>query len=411
MANKKIPDILAGIPSAVTRLLGVNPDRTMALVTAAELIENVKPIRPVATGVTTFNSDNSGNKQSMTRKSHFMRAAVSKVQLLYVNWRTGLAASESLNWADSATVSVAIEYPEGTYTRVTFGGSNDGVMAAGGEVISDWIAVNIPVGAQFWTRTWWRSAGGIIYLGKSETADFGEAMAFGGTTPDVVMGGAISRGGAGTYAPTAILGRTDRPGIYMQGDSRVMGQADSYSGALTNDVGILQRSIGSQFGYICAAAPAERVAGLVGNSNANNAKRRSLALRFCTSAVLAEGINDITGALGAATTIANLQTWWATFKPLRVYACTIAPVTGGTYADEAGQTVHASNTDRTTVNEFIRATNKAYSVFDLCDAVELPPRNSGKWRFPNFTGDGTHELQAACIAIQNSRVIDMGRLT
>lgn len=394
----------ASTPVPGARLVAVQAGSVVSL-DAASVVATT--LRNVATRASICNSFNGANKQTMSRSRHITRSPITSLKLLFGNWRCDLAAGEVGSGA-ATTYTASIEYPAGTFTQVKFGGATSIAVADLGEVISDDVIVAIPNNAQFWVRTWTNNSAGILYIGKPEATSFGEAMEFGATTPDKTMAGTLTAGGAGIVTPYAILAQSSRPSVFAWGDSRVLGQSDSYTGCVSNDQGILARSIGPSMAYINCGIPADRTEVI----KTSYAKRVSLATRFCTDAVVALGINDINQySRTAAAVYPELQTLWAAVAPLSVFACTLNPVSTSTdaYATTANQTTSSVNAQRVLLNNMIRESISVGGVFDMADVVETA-RDSGIWKAPGYTSDGLHENQKAAVVIANSRAMDLGRL-
>lgn len=364
-------------------------------------------LRNVATRPSICNSFNGTNKQTMSRSAHFARSPITSLRLLFGNWRVDPPTGEVGSGA-STTYTASIEYPAGTFKQVLFSGATSAVVPNLGEVISDEMAVTIPLHAQFWIRTWTNNATGILYVGKSEATNFGEAMEFGVTTTDKTMSGTIAAGGAGIVTPYAILGVSNIMAPFLWGDSRVFGQSDVYTNSRYNDIGIIARSIGPIGSYISCATPGDRAEIIAGSLSL----RSSLGKRFCTSMISALGINDLNvNGRSAAQIYGNLQTIWSSMQPLPIFQCTLDPVSSSTdsWATTANQTTAGSNAVRVALNQQLRESGLIAGVFELADQVETA-RDSGIWKAPGYTADGLHELQKACLAISNSRAIEVGRL-
>ncbi len=364
-------------------------------------------LRNVATRSSLCNSSNTSNKQTMSRSRHVARSPITALRLLFGNWWVNLSSGEAGSGA-ATTYTASIEYPAGTFTQVLFGGATSAVVADLGEVISDEMAISIPLNAEFWIRTWTSNTAGILYVGKAPSAGHGEAFEFGTTTTDKTMSGTIGYSSAGVVTPYAILSMSSGASPFLFGDSRVFGQSDVYTGSFSNDVGILARSVGPVMAYLNAGIPGDRAQIVAGSM----ARRVSLAKRFCTDAVLALGINDINvNGRTAAQTYADVLTIAAALRPLSVFGCTLDPVSSSTdaWATTANQTTASSNAARVAFNNLMRESPMLDGIFDLADAVETA-RDAGIWKAPGFTADGLHESQKACTLIANSRAIELGRL-
>lgn len=369
--------------------------------------------RQVATRSSLCNSFNSANKQTMSRSAHWMRTAVSSLKLVYGNWRCDFNAGE-VGTGTPVTYTSAIEYPLGTFTRVTFNGGQASISIADlATAVSDEIAIAIPKNAKFFVRTWCSGTGGILYNGKVSTTH-GEAMTFGATgVVDQTLGGTVAdSSGAGIVTPYAIVGLSSAPAPYLLGDSRVFGQLDAFTSCVYNDSGEMARSLGPFMGYINGGIPSES-ANHLATASTWMTQRIALAQSYCTHVLCNLGINDVnllsrTGAQA----FADLQTVWAYFGDMPILQSTVAPVSTSTdsWATTANQTTAGSNTNRVALNASIRATGLVAGVIELADVVESG-RDSGLWAVPGYTTDGIHESQKANLAIQYSAKLLPGRLS
>ena len=361
----------------------------------------------------------SANKQLMARSKHIALDAITSLRLVYANWYVKNTATigENTPGADT-TYQAAIEYPSGTIAAIiTFGGSTTGVAADGATIVSDAASVNIPVGAAFFVRTFCTSTAGILYRNGTGSLNTvvgsttsGEGWTFGVTTPNLVTtAGALSNQQTGIYfGPTAIIGNTSRPTIFITGDSRenngVAYDTASDGFGLTGET---NRSLGKVFATLNVGCASERVNTIV-NTPSLYARRLAL-IQYCTHVACGYGINDIIfDSRTAAQTLTDLQTLWSQFGGRPVYQRTLSPVSTSTdsWATTANQTTHANNAQRTSFNDSIRFMPAGLSgIFDVADQVESM-RNSGIWK-AGYTSDGTHGNQTANLAIQASGVVAM----
>ena len=343
----------------------------------------------VATSTVIPASSTTGNKQMMTRSPHWARDNIYSLQLVYANWyMTGSPVAETVGQGP-IDIQAAIEYPEGTITRVKFSGENQGLIPVGENLITDELPVVIPYGAKFWVRTWYNCAAGLIY--NNYAAGFNEAV-FGVTTPNLVMGGAVASS-AQTYTPVAIIGMTSRPSVAIIGDSRVIGTGDTRDGSLNR--GPYARAIGPALPYINMGVSGARLVTIV---DGDLGKRLDL-MNYCSHIICALGYNDLaTGGASAATVHTQLQTLYGMFpagKP--VWQATIEPgmvTSTDSYVTAANQTINSgANTRRNDFNLGLRSGIEGIQgVLEMCIPLE-DQSNPGKWYVEGssaLTADGTH---------------------
>lgn len=347
---------------------------------------------------------------------------LTSISLVYANWYVKSSATVGENLPGAATTfQAAIEYPSGTIAAVvTFGGSSTGTAADGETIVSDPAAVNIPLGASFFVRTFASSTAGILYRNGSGglnnivgTPVSGEAWTFGVTTPNLVATpGPFANQQTGIYfGPTAIVGLTSKPTLFIAGDSRqnngVNYDTTSDGFGLTGEFG---RSFGVSFGALNAGCASER-SQTIATTPSLYAKRLALS-QYCSHIVSGYGINDITGAGGATRTaaqlLADLQTIWAQFGGKPVYQTTIGPKSSSTdsWATTVNQTTDATNSERTSFNDSIRyMPSPLAGYFEVADQMESA-RNSGIWK-AGYTADGLHANQAAQLALVSSKAVSL----
>lgn len=364
----------------------------------------------------------SGSKQLMARSKHVAMDNITSLQLVYANWYVKSSATIGENAPGSdATYKAAIEYPSGTIAAiVTFAGATTGTAADGATIASDAVAVNIPLGATFFVRTFSTSTAGIVYRNGSGglnigtgTTTSGECWTFGVTTPDLVTtAGSFSNQQAGIiFGPAAIVGSTSRPSVFVTGDSRenngVTYDTASDGYGLTGEV---NRSLGKVFATLNVGCASERVNTIVTTTSLY--ARRLALLQYCSHVACGYGVNDIIfDSRTSAQVLADLQTLWASFGNRPIYQRTLSPVSTSTdsWATTANQTTHANNAQRTALNDLIRFMPAGLSgVFEGADQVESA-RNSGIWK-AGYTADGIHGNQTGNVAIQTSGAVQLAHL-
>lgn len=125
---------------------------------------------------------------------------------------------------------------------------------------------------------------------------------------------------------------------------------------------------------------------------ANKDKRMSLANYF-THFALNMGINDVTNGGSAASVAADTNSVVALF-PGPVAVCTLSPVSTSTdnWASTGNQTTVGSNATRIAENtRRLAGVPGAKVIYDVNPAVEtVTSPESGIWKAPSFTADGTH---------------------
>jgi len=348
------------------------------------MADNVQTLRQVATGTHIPNTLASSNTTTFSRTPHILRSAVAALAIVLPNW---YVAGQTETNAGSATWTAAIEYPAGTFTRVTFGGAASVTSSSGGNIVSDQIPVSIPKGEKFWVRLFQNAPSKAVYF----TFYAGDGTAqFVSPASDLTMGGTATTSAsfqAAITTPIAIIGMSSDPAIGIYGDSISVGRGD------TADTGLpLQGHLGRAFGAAYAAGhvgiSGDRMSLFLGSK----AKRMSLATYFTHFAVNM-GINDITNGGSASSVASDTNTIVGLFSG-PVALCTLSPVSTSTdtWNSVAAQTTVASNGVRVTENTRrlggIPGVKTVYDVNPSVESVASP--ESGLWRASAYTADGTH---------------------
>lgn len=323
-----------------------------------------------------------GHKQSMARNGHVAKVRSLNPRIVLPNYWVDGSYAESATGGE-ATFTAAIEYPAGQFTRVTFGGSNSGVAAAGSTLVSDPIPVDIAPGEMFWSRIFRNSAAGVIFDGASQkkNAGFGDGFVSAATTADLTMGGAVPNTNSNFFAPVAIIAQTTARSVIAFGDSIVHGQGDVADA--TGSVGLLRR-LQDERPFINVARSGESLSNIL----ASNSQRLSL-VQYATDVVLEHGRNDL-AAKTAAQLIADNASFVANLKAakpsLRIWRTTLIPVT-----DAANVTPSANITPKNnTFNAAVRGgMSDVAGVLEYSDIMSSA-RDSGLWGQTAWQSDGTH---------------------
>lgn len=340
-----------------------------------------------------------GGAGLMVRSCHPARTNMRNIAVAFANWGNN-GSGDSTAGLGTLTVRCALEYPEGVYHQLRFGGNATGSTAAGGDVWTDLTPIRIPRGALFWLRTHYTSTaaipwtyGGVID-NKIPDPPYGEASE--DTATDKTLSGTIANSVYGTAMPTAIVGHTTEPSFFGIGDSRFHGV--DWPGSL-GLMGSLDRAVGQYYATINLS-----ITGEPANNYLSRATNRLRFLKFCTHALCGLGINDVNGGDLATNIQGYLTTIYDGLRPYlgprQIIQNTLPPISTSTdsWATTGNQTTHSNNAGRITINNWIRGgAGRGLRYFEFADAVESA-RNSGLWS-PNTTGDGLHENVAGNQAI------------
>lgn len=386
------------------------------------------PLRALYTGNvarSTFqpSAQNVTNKQLMSRKAHYASDLILSCQLILPNWFVAATGTESeVASGAPVTFTASIEYPVGTFTQVLFSGLTSAVVANGASVVSDVITVSIPYGARFYSRIYMVTTAGIFWqsIMTSDTAN-GEALNIGvAGVSDLTMGGTVTNNVNGIFSPVAIIGSTRKPTVVLMGDSRTYGVGDSYSDG-AGELGQITRSLAasSAVNYLNLSMSGGRADTWLSQ---DHSRRVALTNTYGTHIIEAHGINvfDLPGGTPAyeATQLTGIK---ALFLTLPMYGVTCYPhsTSSDAWATIANQGQGPNPSNRIGWNDNLRSGSYAAAFagyFEIADVLESA-RDSGLWNCPVagggtanavLTGDGLHSLQAGCLLIKNSGVINPG---
>lgn len=317
------------------------------------------------------------------RNASFMRDSVSQIKFAWANW----IMNHQFVAGNTLTLKASVEYPAGTFTQVTFGGSATGVVAAGGLLESDFVAVNIPDGAQFWTRCYavW-SVGALTSLTQAN-ATLGEASVYPGT--DQTMSGTITSTGYALCQPCMIVGRTAKKNVLIIGDS-----LQSATGSMTNPNGAYAQLPNALNDYAWAVMP---MPGLRASQflSGVGAEQDTIA-SYPTDIVSGFGMNDFGEPVSAATLLARQETIRQRYLSKVFHLATVNANTTSTdsWATLGNQTVQSFEAAKVTYNTAVRAGIAGYGSFYECAGVTETALNSGKWKSDGtafkYTVDGVH---------------------
>lgn len=314
-----------------------------------------------------------------------------------------IGGSSSANATNAITVSAALEYPVGTFTRMTFNGSNSVIINTNQfAVVSDpcW-TVTLTNLATYQARIWVVAPTNCGFP-TSQLLD-----QFGGTADGELLGNtgfdatitatALSTAQVFGYGPYAILGQT-------------VGAASSIGSQSVFNIGD-SRSLQAN-GWLYARLGGMNIPIVFGAQGGNSFELETnvmiwdvpAALATCTTISDQLGVNSIYGNNDTFQTLTNvfagsIAKYVAAGK--RIVVWTIPPYTSSSdgWTTLANQTLQTStgggNSVRVQWNDWVRAgcpgVPGVSAYIEMADALESQ-RNSGFWRVDlgAVTGDGLH---------------------
>lgn len=341
------------------------------------------------------------------RTAHYARDNITALKVGYGNWYVIESTGEEHQGGNS-NMTGSIEYPAGTFTQIKWAGATAVAVPPATTVYSDFVNVDIPKGALFWTRRYQANVNGIAFcVGGQPTMNLALGDAVNNTNVDSTMSGTIADNGNGALVPPqAIVAMTSLPSICALGSSRMVGLQDTTVDS-TGDSGYA-RMFGPNFAYINAGVGGDTIASLT----SSHTLRMALALATCSHLWLDPGLNDF-AAFGtpAATVIANLQTLAALWPSVsKVIFNDEGPWTTSTdgWATTVNQTVKSFEASRLSLNSSIAAFS-GYNQIVKANTFDSIAPTSGFWNNIvsdgfQFTPDGIHENSATLIRMAASGI-------
>jgi hypothetical protein len=331
-------------------------------------------------------------KQIMTWSRHVATDDITALSLLYSSIN---GVGEVTTTAGPGTVKASVEYPQGTYTEILFSGATSGTVPDVSHLVSDLttLTTKIPAGSTFWVGTYsvWTGTQTPILsdaFDNSLAANTREAVNASTTSvTDTRLTGVRNTGGTNPrdcYRPTAILGMTQKPTIFLAGDSRTRAglswDANADQGGLQ---GLTEQVIGGRFGYINAGVGTDRYSNVTSGTGNNYVKRLALSA-YCTHIVDDYGINSVFSDTSAAHQ-ALVTSFRAKFAGKPYYKTTLIPQLSATSlqiaADGSDQTPFGTLANFVANNNWVRqgAAGLIDGFIELEDLVTLR-RDSGKFQ-------------------------------
>jgi lysophospholipase L1-like esterase len=352
-----------------------------------------------------------------TRLQHTTYGAdIGSLRLVYTNFGSDLEPSNPV------VVSASIEYPASTYWPVTFGGKKRVTIDPGQLAVSDVVGVDIPASTTFYTRSYWaaRDVANDKVVLTTNLGAAADGFTF-SSTPEAdhtLDGTAMTPGTGVAPAPAMVLAQraaisgvpVSLPCPMAVGDSILWGQGDS------NDW---------RNGYWVRACDAAGIPTIntgrsaelgSGFATFSTSRRRRQLLQFATSLFIQYGTNDVNNSRTLVQLQTDVQTIvaYATRRGLPVFLGTITPLTTSTdsWATTGNQTPYGGTASRETIrkqyNAWVRAGVAGVAgYFEIADQVESA-RDSGLWKAPSYTADGTHPTATGHAAV--AAAIDVTRM-
>lgn len=393
--------ILAGAVTADKITNGVlTIAKTNGLQSTLDLKQSLRPAkrvneRIVATRFNVFtNTQNTLAVQSRTGEIEFKT--------------TDAASNFCMSWYNPTggnSVTIKSSFIVGSnIVPVFFNGSRTIVVAPGSIVKSDPIAQYLVKNATFSVRTF--ADAGIGNVVKANFADYtgGATSKFWDSSDqvDAASPPTVTGNGGFTFSPSFISGLSANPCLAVIGDSTTaLGTTSGMSGWVREYFGTYATYTVHQGLLANLAHVAEgslRLDALTSNVSAQT--QRFNAFKYCDTAVIMIGINDMIAGRTAVQVQTDLLTLFNRLDSIgvTVTACTMTPRSSGTFTTVLGQTADATQTPKILfINTWLRTIpSPLVGIIDISDATSSA-RDSGVWK-ANYTTDGLHPDTALAIS-------------
>ena len=357
-------------------------------------------------------SGTTGSFTSLMSRASFVAASnITNLKAAYANFKDiygTVAVSAGL------VLTASVEYPAGTFTRLTFGGLNTGNVASGTIGETDLVSISIPKGAMFWIRTYQANGGTVLYSTGGRSAN-GDAFATNG--PDLTMTSGTMTTSATTFSPIAVLGTTTGTSVGLIGDSIQAGKNGTAYYA-----GIMSGALGDAIPHVNFGVSGS-TAGLGGAYYLTQlfSPLKTFLDTYCPVIVTNHGTNDLGTVTATSTALSALSALLGQFTlAKKKLISTLIPRTASTdgWITDANQTVYYTGDAQpgyTTFNAAVRAgsVSGANDYFDVYPVLVSGTRDEVWINSPSanyYTSDGTHPNQPGYDLVKNSGAIVLSKL-
>ena len=317
----------------------------------------------------------------------FARDYISSLRAVWSHWYgNGVSPGAGKNM----TITAEVEYPNGVYTPITFGGKSTVTVLPLTNVTCDPVAVSIPNGAIFRIRGLYT---GCCNQTRGPNATIGEGSVFPATGLNLVTARSATFNANFTYTPSVVIGATTKRSVMIIGDSHPSGLGDSYTradgsyGTVGGALNVYPWAQMVQWG----GSPADYLAGA--------GPLQAELVQYATDVVVELGGNHLFDGDTAAFTLAQQAAIKALYPTKTFHLTTISPKTTSTdnWATLANQTVIANESELQAYNIAVLANAMGYSTpINLATVMESTP-GSGKWKVDGtankYTVEGVHPSQ------------------
>ena len=358
-----------------------------------------------------------GTTGQMSRSWQISYVPIRKIKVGWANWGVdinnvkGLGAGTEVGPGAPMTLQLSVEYPMGTFTRLTFdNGATSGTISDGATGESDLVDLGftIPPFRKFRIAAYAACASGTWNMNYQNGCDRarGDEFAFNGAN-NIMNTTVAGSNNASGMRPLYVLAQSDLGVWGMVGGSILtpLGEEDGFLDP-SGGVGILGRAVARLSPALNYGVPGDLAQYFV----ASHDRRLAAFLRAgVTRMINQHGNNDFATGRTAAQLLADKASIRSYIPAVPWFECTSMPRTSGTWATAAGQSVWnaAQNAQRLTLNNTVRAGIAGVEgILDLASIVETssanevgPVKDGGVW-LGGLTADGVHpNVRAVLLAL------------
>jgi lysophospholipase L1-like esterase len=322
------------------------------------LVQRPATVRQVA-GRSYLPGNYSATTSMMTRSWQRAYVPVSAIKIAIPNWYVNTTTGGEVGFGGVLTATASVEYPKGTFTRITFGGGQtSGTTADFTTLWSDLtpLGFTIPANAYFRIAIYMANPVGLANMNYAFASDRGRGDEFAYNGADHTMDATVQ--GSGTtsaYYPAAVLAMSDRPVWFVIGDSLAAGINETITDP-SGGRGFVGRALAKLGPYLNYGVPGDYAQWFV----AGHARRLELLQAAgVTAGFDLYGSNDIYNGRTSAQLTADRATIRGYLPSINIYDGTVTPRTASNdnWKTAANQTISntTTNTQRVTFNTGVRA--------------------------------------------------------
>jgi lysophospholipase L1-like esterase len=324
----------------------------------ARITQRPATVRQV-TGRSYLPGNYSATTSMMTRSWQRAYVPVSAIKIAIPNWYVNTTTGGEVGFGGVLTATASVEYPKGTFTRITFGGGQSSGTAP--DFTTLWsdltpLGFTIPANAYFRIAIYMANPVGLANMNYAFASDRGRGDEFAYNATDHTMDATVM--GSGTtsaYYPAAVLAMSDRTVWFVIGDSLSAGINETITDP-SGGRGLVGRGLAIFGPYLNYGVPGDFAQWYV----ASHARRTELLQAAgVTAGFDLYGSNDLYNGRTSAQLVADHASIRGYLPAVNIYDGTIPPRTSSTdgYKTAANQAISNTtlNTQRVTFNTGLRA--------------------------------------------------------